>query len=147
MRLSLVLLLFLIIVTALAATKSNRSRGCNLRRPYAVRLRFEPEPEQAPLIINLEMDHFRIRDVPISGGSFGIEFWYGLSRFSQKLVMFTVQFRIDISWEDKRYISGNEHRIVECPDGDVVWKEENEFWLPNFYVWDVIELVQCNPDT
>ena len=46
-----------------------------------------------------------------------------------------------ISWEDKRYISDNGHRDEECPGDDVVWEYENEFWMPNFYVWDVLDLV------
>ena len=69
---------------ALAINKSNMSRGCNLHTPLTAYFRFEPEPEQGPLIINVEMDHFRIRDVPISGGSFGIEFWYVIEQFFTK---------------------------------------------------------------
>ena len=44
-------------------------------------------------------------------------------------------------WEDKRYIEGNEDRVTDCKSNHVVWTEANQFWLPNFYVWNVRELV------
>ena len=61
--------------------------------------------------------------------------------FPNTVVKFIYLCRMTISWEDKRYISDNGHREEECPGGDVVWDYKNEYWVPNFYVWDVIELV------
>ena len=44
-------------------------------------------------------------------------------------------------WEDKRYIDGNEGRLTDCKSWDVVWTERNQFWTPNLFVIDVLELV------
>lgn len=47
-----------------------------------------------------------------------------------------------MSWEDNRYIVGNEGRKIGCKSNYVKWTEANQFWLPNFFVWDVIEMVR-----
>ena len=55
-------------------------------------------------------------------------------------------YRIRLKWYDQRYIEGNEGRITGCKSNHVVWTEANQFWLPNFYVWNVRELVSSNSD-
>ena len=46
-----------------------------------------------------------------------------------------------LHWEDKRYIVGNEDRMTDCKSNHVIWTEPSQFWLPKFFVWNVIELV------
>ena len=46
-----------------------------------------------------------------------------------------------ISWRDERYIVGNQHRIENCESNQVIWTEAGQFWLPKFFVWNVLELV------
>ena len=44
---------------------------------------------------------------------------------------------------DKRYINlENEKRLNSCKNMDVVWTERNQFWVPNLFVNDVIEIVR-----
>ena len=62
-----------------------------------------------------------------------------------------LNFSLNVTWSDKRYIKGNERRKTECPSNYVVWNEDNQFWVPNFFVWDTIETVfrsavKCNAD-
>ena len=52
-----------------------------------------------------------------------------------------LHFSLNVTWSDKRYISGNEQRETECSSNYVVWNEDNQFWVPNFFVWDTIETV------
>merc|ERR1719322_1000121 len=80
------------------------------------------EPDQEPLFIRVTIQHLDISDVPSSGGSFGVD------------------VGISLKWDDKRYIEGNEGRITDCKSNHVVWTEANQFWLPNFYVWNAREL-------
>ena len=47
------------------------------------------------------------------------------------------------TWMDKRYINQeNEGRLKDCKNMDVVWTERNQFWVPNLFVNDVIEIVR-----
>ena len=47
------------------------------------------------------------------------------------------------TWMDKRYINHeNERRVNDCKNMDVVWTERNQFWVPNLFVNDVIEIVR-----
>ena len=46
-----------------------------------------------------------------------------------------------MEWEDKRYITGNEHRMSECGSRHVLWTKPNQFWLPKLQIWDALELV------
>ena len=62
--------------------------------------------------------------------------------FSKKIISNLLLCRISLKWEDKRYIEGNEGRITDCKSNHVVWTEANQFWLPNFYVWNARELVR-----
>ena len=54
------------------ATNATKPRGCQLIKPDIVHSRMVPE--QVPLLIYVNMERLRIRDVPVSGGSIGIEF-------------------------------------------------------------------------
>ena len=64
--------LVLLVMYMTFAINSTESRQCQLIKPDAVNSHMEPE--QVPLLIYITMDRLRIRDVPVSGGSFGIEF-------------------------------------------------------------------------
>ena len=48
-------------------------RGCNLNVPKAVEEQIEPEPQSPPLIIDVHLLVIRVRDVPDSGGSYGVD--------------------------------------------------------------------------
>ena len=61
-----------LLMHATLATNSTNNMGCKLIKPESVQNRLEPEKE--PLLIYLIMERLRIRDVPVSGGSFGLEF-------------------------------------------------------------------------
>ena len=45
-------------------------------------------------------------------------------------------------WEDKRYIEGNEENVTGCKFVNVEWTKSNQFWLPNFFVVNAIELAR-----
>ena len=49
--------------------------------------------------------------------------------------------RINLVWEDKRYIASNKHRISECGSKHVLWTKPNQFWLPKLRIWGALELV------
>ena len=53
-------------------------------------------------------------------------------------------FRILLRWKDKRYITGNKHRISECGSKDVLWNKPNQFWLPKLRVMNTLELVSLS---
>ena len=46
-----------------------------------------------------------------------------------------------IKWEDKRFIEENKARETECTTNQVVWTERGQFWIPNLYVQNAIQLV------
>ena len=48
-------------------------KGCNLKVPKAVEEQIEPEPQTLPLIIHVHLLVIRVRDVPDSGGSYGVD--------------------------------------------------------------------------
>ena len=50
-------------------------------------------------------------------------------------------FRINLQWQDKRFISVNDHRTSECGSGHVLWTKPNQFWLPKLYINGALELV------
>ena len=52
-----------------------------------------------------------------------------------------------VSWVDERYVEGNEERKSLCKSGYVYWTEANQFWTPNFFVWDAFEVVSVDNGT
>ena len=46
-----------------------------------------------------------------------------------------------MTWEDERYMDGNELRIADCPSNYVVWTAKNQFWIPNLAVLNYLTLV------
>ena len=71
MRSALLLILFWVI--NVVAALDTELGGCNLVIPEEVLKRPEPQPENGPLIIEAGFAINRIRDVPDSGGSFGVD--------------------------------------------------------------------------
>ena len=51
---------------------------------------------------------------------------------------------LNVSWDDPRYIEGNKFRKSGCKSGYVHWTEAHQFWVPNFFVLDKIELASSN---
>ena len=50
--------------------------------------------------------------------------------------------RVLAAWVDKRYlVEGNMGRMTDCKSTDVRWTEPSQFWLPTFFVVDVLEMV------
>ena len=49
--------------------------------------------------------------------------------------------RMWVSWLDKRYMEGNQHRRTDCQSNHVSWNKRNEFWLPTLLVGEALELV------
>ena len=45
-----------------------------------------------------------------------------------------------VIWQDKRYINENEGRLSSCI---VEWTKSYQFWVPNFFVLNVMELVNA----
>ena len=70
-RFAFLLLLFGVIkvVTAL----DTELGGCHLVIPEEVLKRPEPQPETGPLLLHVRFEILEIRDVPDSGGSFGVD--------------------------------------------------------------------------
>ena len=56
--------------------------------------------------------------------------------------IFMKVFRMLLLWEDKRYIEGNEENVTGCKFVNVEWTKSNQFWLPNFFVVNAIELAR-----
>ena len=69
--LSVVLLLHFF-ATPSRGTNSTKT-GCNLRVPKEVHAQMEPEGD--PLKITFKFQPMHVRDVPGSGGAFGVDFW------------------------------------------------------------------------
>ena len=49
-----------------------------------------------------------------------------------------------IKWVDKRFIDVNKARETECTTNQVVWTERGQFWIPNFYVGNAMQLVRLS---
>ena len=47
-----------------------------------------------------------------------------------------------LKWKDERYKEENQARKTECESNNVEWTKKNQFWVPNFYVQDALELVE-----
>ena len=56
-------------------------------------------------------------------------------------------YRAFASWKDERYKEGNEGRLTDCKSGEVTWTETGQYWLPNFFTLDVLEIVSMNMPT
>ena len=65
-------LLFLLSAAVVTNSTSGHGQGCELLVPESVK--HHREPEQEPLVININYAIFGVRDVPTSGGSITIEF-------------------------------------------------------------------------
>ena len=65
------IVLCILYVNGMLASGSNVT-GCNLIIPDAVKGQMEPEGR--PLKISIDMSVQQVRDVPDSGGSFGVDF-------------------------------------------------------------------------
>ena len=70
----LIALQLLILGSVVAVATNTTFTGCNLRVPEDVRDHMEAKGE--PLVITIIMIIKFVRDVPDSGGSFGVEFKY-----------------------------------------------------------------------
>ena len=58
------------------------------------------------------------------------------------MVLFGLTHRVLAAWEDKRYlVEENMGRMTDCKSTDVRWTEPSQFWLPTFFVVDVLEMV------
>ena len=71
MRFTSLLLLFWVI-TAVSALDTDL-KGCHLVIPEEVLKQPEPQPETGPLLLHVIFKIHKIRDVPDSGGSFGVD--------------------------------------------------------------------------
>ena len=71
MKLTLLLLPFWVIISVISALNTDL-KGCHLVIPEEVLQRPEPQPETGPLVLHASFDIQQIRDVPASGGSFGV---------------------------------------------------------------------------
>ena len=56
-----------------ASAIESGTRGCNLIIPDAVRQQPEPQPETGPLLLYVLLRVTQIRDIPHSGGSYGVD--------------------------------------------------------------------------
>ena len=64
-----------IIYVVSALNSSVPPKGCNLVTPQRVREHIEPESELGPLLLHIELSVLHIREIPDSGGSFGVDVW------------------------------------------------------------------------
>ena len=67
------LFLVFLLINVVSAFKKSGSRGCNLVIPNNVTEQVEPQPETGPLSLHALLRVYRIRDVPDSGGSVGVD--------------------------------------------------------------------------
>ena len=72
MKLTLCLLPFWVIISVISALNTDL-KGCHLVIPEEVLQRPEPHPETGPLLLHAVFNVLQIRDVPVSGGSFGVD--------------------------------------------------------------------------
>ena len=68
-------LIYSIIYVVSALNNSVPPKGCNLVTPQRVRENIEPESESGPLLLHIELSVLHIREIPDSGGSFGVDVW------------------------------------------------------------------------
>ena len=68
--------LFLVssVINIVSAIESG-SRGCNLVIPKDVQEQPEPQAETGPLLLHLFLRVTGVRDIPNSGGSYGVDVW------------------------------------------------------------------------
>ena len=43
--------------------------------------------------------------------------------------------------KNKTICDENSERTLNCPSNQILWTEDNQFWLPNLHVEDALELV------
>ena len=60
-------------VIAFVSASDAELKGCHLVVPKEVLEQPEPLPETGPLLLHTRFEILRIRDVPDSGGSFGVD--------------------------------------------------------------------------
>ena len=62
-------------VNIVSSLTKSASRGCNLVIPQNVQEHPEPQPESGPLLLHIELSVLHIREIPDSGGSYGMDVW------------------------------------------------------------------------
>ena len=62
-------------ISTVYAFNKSASRGCNLVIPQNVQEHPEPQPESGPLLLHIELSVLHIREIPDSGGSYGVDVW------------------------------------------------------------------------
>ena len=121
----------------------NMTQGCNLHIPREVSEHMEPDGEL--LRITIVMSIHYVRDVPDSGGSFGVVFRWVLlcstTMIASENFKSEKHFSMIVKWKDERYIQENKARETECQSNHVIWTRTSQFWIPTFYVLSALELV------
>ena len=131
--------------------KSMVEDTCSLIIPNHVRN--QTKPGGKPLIIFVHMKVLGVRNVPDSGGSYGLDVKWVVFIVTEylKTRLYSLFLRIILRWQDWRYQSGcgkeddacakNWDRPWHCPSKDVLWNEQDPLWLPSLSVEDVLEVV------
>ena len=76
MRFTFLALLFWVTTLAtidVVSALDTNLKGCHLVIPEEVLKRPDPQPETGLLMLHVQFDILKIRDVPNSGGSFGVD--------------------------------------------------------------------------
>ena len=67
------LFLLFFVTRIVSALNTTGSRGCNLVIPQEVQEQPEPNPKKGPLLLHVALRVVHIRDIPNSGGSYGVD--------------------------------------------------------------------------
>ena len=65
--------LFLLVSVTIVSSSETEGKGCQLVVPDEVQKQPEPRPETGPIVIHTIFNILGIRDVPASGGHFGVD--------------------------------------------------------------------------